>query len=408
MPTEIRRIQTDAEEAQHAFISDYAFGGERGDESNARRAIYYSRDWCLGAFDDGALVAGLTVIPYDMYINGATIPVGGVASVSCLPERRREGHVGALLTATLASMRENGQPLSALWTPHYSLYRRYGWEMASRVIAYSFPPKPMRLRRPATKGRLRRVGPDDWPVLQGIYEQRYAGQNGAFARTEQRWRNHVFSNYLRGQRDAAVWCNDTGEPRGYVVYHTFSRPTSAPPFTETILRVDDWAALDADAYAAVLAYLLNHDLATTIIILAGEDEPLAEAFEEPFYFNEPPGAWFGPMLRLVDVEWAIAARPALPAAYGASVTVELTDASAPWNAGTWRITCGEGRMSAERVHESADVEMDARTLAPIYNGYLKPRDAARVGSLQVRNAGAIQTLTDLFTVSYSPYCPDDF
>ena len=53
--------------------------------------------------------------------------------MSCLPERRRGGFVSGLLKQSLATMRDAGQPLSALWTPHFSLYRKYGWEIAYRM-----------------------------------------------------------------------------------------------------------------------------------------------------------------------------------------------------------------------------------------------------------------------------------
>src|ERR1700675_4164222 len=97
MPPDVRPLRNDAEFAQHHFISNYAFNGDRSEASAARRSTYYDRDWCLGAFDGHDLVAGLVIIPFEQYINGATIRVGGIASVSCLPERRRGGFVSALL-----------------------------------------------------------------------------------------------------------------------------------------------------------------------------------------------------------------------------------------------------------------------------------------------------------------------
>lgn len=408
MAIEVRAIRTDEEFAQHHFISNYAFNGDRGEDSAARRAAYYDRDWCQGAFDGGELVAGLVIIPFEQYINGGRIPIGGIASVSCLPERRRSGFVSALLKQSIATMRDAGQPLSALYTPHYSLYRKYGWEIANRIIAYSFPPKPMRTRLPAPNGSFRRVGADEWTLLDALYAEHYATRNGAFVRTERRWRHHVFSDYAKGERDAAVWSNAAGEARGYVVYHTITRPAPGAPYPEIILRVDDWVALDAEAYSAILNYLLGHDLSGRIIMLASADEPLAAAFEEPTYIAEPPGAWSGAMVRLVDVPRAIEARPAPPLVSGASVTIALTDASAPWNAATWHIECRAGRMSAERTNTAPQLEMDVCALAPIYNGFTKPADAARVGTMRVVDEKAVGALGDIFAASFAPYCPDDF
>src|SRR5438067_1527074 len=92
------------------------------------------------------------------------------------------------------------------------------------------------------------------------------------------------------------------------------------------IRVIDAVALDADAYAAILAYFLSHDQHARVVMLASPDEPLYDAFDEPYHVEQR--AWDGIMLRLVDVQAAIEPRPALPQASGKSVTIALTDASA--------------------------------------------------------------------------------
>ncbi|MHB8375701.1 MAG: GNAT family N-acetyltransferase [Dehalococcoidia bacterium] len=409
MTVEYRRLRSDEEWRAHSRIAEYAFNGDpRDDAAIARRERWYERDWCLAAFDGRAMVAGLTVIPFGMYINGTSIPLGGVASVSSLPERRRGGIVGGLLKHSLASMREAGQPLAALYTPHYSLYRRYGWEVASRVVSYAFPPKVTKPRLPAPKGAYRRIDADGWREIEALYTEHMAPRNGGLVRPARWWGTHVMSTWRGDARDAVIWSNARGEARGYAVYRSSMQHAAGSPTPDTTLRVTDWVALDAEAYTAILAYLLGHDLATRIVMLASTDEPFAAAFEEPVHFAEPNGAWNGIMLRLVDVQGAIEARPALPHASGQGVTVALTDDAAPWNAGTWRIEAGEGRISAERTDAEPELEMDVRALAPIYNGFTKPADAVRVGQVRARSEEAIAAATDIFATAYAPFTPDDF
>ena len=407
MAIEIRPVRTEEEWRQHAFIAAYAFNGDRGDEARERKAAYYQWDWTLAAFDAGELAAGLVIVPFEQYVNGGRVPVGGIASVSCLPERRRGGYVSQLLRQSLATMRDAGQPLSLLATPHFSLYRKYGYEIAGRHISYAFPPKTAKLRLPAPRGSYRRVTPDDWQILDGLHDAHYSSRNGALARSEARWRTQVF-HALGLPHDAVVWTNTAGEARGYAVYRTANRPSPSLPWGETTLRVEDWVALDAGAYAAILQYLLNHDLVHQIVLLASPDEPFADAFEEPFHIKEPPGAWIGHMLRLVDVPRALEARPALPQASGCAVTIALTDESAPWNAGTWHIECLEGRVAAERTNTAPELEMDVCALAPIYNGFTKPIDAVRLGAVRVHNPAGVAAATRIFATSFAPYCPDDF
>jgi predicted acetyltransferase len=403
-----RQIQTDDEWAQHTWISAYSFDGDRGDEARERRTQVYERDWCYGAFDGDTLVAGLAILPFGEYLHGASIPCGGIASVSCLPERRREGYVGGLLRHSLEVMRDAGQPLSALYTPHYSLYRKYGWEIASRIISYSFPPKAAGLRLTTPRdGAYHRISAGEWSRLEAMYGAFHASRNGALARPEKWWRSNVLQTYGKTPHDVVVWSNSDGEDRGYAVYKSVhNRPTADEPWGSMTIRVVDWIALDADAYAAILAYFLSHDQHSRVVMLASQDEPLYEAFEEPYHVE--PRAWDGIMLRLVDVQTAIEARPALPQASGNGVTIALSDAAAPWNAGSWHIESSEGRMSAERTNAAPELEMDVRALASLYNGFVKPIDAVRVGQVRVLTDHALPAATDLFSVAYAPFCPDDF
>lgn len=404
---EIRHLRSDDEMAQYAALRAYAFNDDRSDEALARFPAMYQRDWCMGVFEDGALAAALAVIPFEQYINGGRVPLGGVATVASAPEHRRRGNVGTLLRAALQSMRERGQALSALYTPHYSLYRRYGWEIASSIATTSFPPKQMRVRGPEGGGRIERVGPDAWPRLHRVYTERHRNGNGAMVRDEHRWRHDVLANNGVGERDAAIWVDEDGSDTGYVVYAARHRPTG-PRWGETTLRVYDWAALDAAAYAGLLRYLLAHDLVDAITMQSSPHEPLWQMFEEPRFITTPRNLWFGIMLRIVDVERAVAARPALPQSDGCHAVIELADDAAPWNAGRWHISARSGCMSAERTSDEPELAMDARALAAMYNGHLAPADAARCGVVDVRVPDAVPRLSGLLSVSAPPYCADEF
>ncbi len=407
MATEYRALKSDDEYRAYARIAEYSFNGNpRDDERIGRRESWYEREWMLGGFDGDSLVSGLGIIPFEMYINGAAIPLGGIASVASAPEQRRSGAVGGLLSHSLAVMREAGQPLSALYTPHYSLYRRFGWEQASRLLSYAFPPKVVQTRMAPPAGAYRRT--EDWRELEPLYTARWASTNGALVRPERWWQTMIMSTWKGEPRDAVIWTDASGEARAYAVYNTSHQAVAGSPWGETTLRVHDWVALDAAGYTALLAYLTTHDLADRIIMLTSTEEPLPAAFVEPTYFTQPTGAWFGIMLRLVDVQRAIEARPALPQASGKGVAIALTDEKAPWNAGTWRIEAREGRMSAERTTSAPGLEMDVRALAPIYNGFLKPADAVRVGVARTASEDAIANATDIFAVSHATYTPDDF
>jgi predicted acetyltransferase len=407
MSVEVRRLRDDGEFEQYLNAAIYGFNSSRDGSQMERYRRLYERDWCLGAFDGRTLVAGLTIIPFSRHMLGTQVAMGGVASVASLPESRRSGHVGALLRAALRAMCEAGQPLSGLYTPHFSLYRRFGWEIAHRMVTYAFAPKAMRARVSRPTGTYRRVGPDDWRVLQGLRDQFVTSRNGALVRDETRWRAHVFSDYFRGEHDLVVWSNEAGEARGYVAYTQRYRDIGAP-YGETVLRVVDWVALDGEAYSALLNYLLGHDLVSHIELTVSEDEPMLSALDEPAHLREPQGLWPGMMLRVVDITSAFDARPSPAEASGLSVTVEINDEAAAWNAGTWRISSGEGCLRAEPATGGGQLRMDAGALGPLWSGFMTPEALCRAGLIGVDDERAAEHLRLMLAVPHRPFCPDDF
>ncbi len=401
-----RPLQNDAEYVAHCFIDAYAFNGDRTPEGTERRRPVEPPDTCFGAFDGDELIAGLAIAPMQLYINGAPIDAGGIGSVSCLPEHRRAGHVAGLLKYGLQTMFDRGQVLSGLFTPHHALYGRYGWEASSRVTAYSFEPKAVALRHPRPAGTIARATADDWPLLQEIYTQRASHQNLALVRDEAWWRHHVIGQRDGKTRDVAVWRNAAGDARGYIVYMSIRSQRGNNPWGETTFRVFDYIALDGDAYTALIAFAAGHDLSDKIMFLGPADEPINALLEEPDIVEQR--AWFGVLLRIVDVQKALEARPALPHASGASLTIAVTDSILSANEATWHIDCREARVSVETTHVAADIEMDVRALAPLFAGATTPSEAARTGAIRINNAHALDAATAIFAANGTPFCHDDY
>jgi len=405
---EIRPIR-DQEVEEFAFVGAYAFNSSRAPEALQEAAAFaratYPLDWSLAAFVDGRMAAGLRVLPFAMRINGGAVAMGGVTAVACLPEHRRRGHVGALLRRSLADMRERGQVLCGLYTPHYPLYRRYGWEVASTAVRYSFAPKDVQVARPPREERCRRVTVDEWPALHALYEEYTRGRNGPLVRVEVWWREAVF-RARREPQDAALWEGIGGEGLGYVVYRTRRFEVPDRPFPQSVLRVRELIALDSDAYAGLLSYLLRHDLHERIEWYASPEEPLLSVLTDPWRVRME--AWPALMLRLVDVPRALEARPCLEQAQGRRLVLAVHDRTAPWNEGVWRLEAGDGRLFVQAASEQPDLTLDVRTLAALYNGYLAPAEAARAGLLEVGRRSALAEAAAIFSVSYAPFCIDEF
>lgn len=388
-----------------AFAAAYSFDADRSPESlEATRRLFRILQ-PLAAFEDGRLVSCLGIAPFAMAANGGDLPFGGISSVACLPEERRKGYVGKLLRRALELMRERGQLLSGLYTPHYTLYRRFGWMVASHLLRYSFAPKDIVLTpnvRP--RGEAKRVSHRDWASLDTVYRRFIDQRNGYLRRSEHWWRAAVLRSITErtpGHLDVAVWVGEDGQWAGYVVYSTKRTGELTSQFT-----VRDFAALDANAYRGLLTYILHHDLNSEMIWFAPVDDPFLSLVDDPARVKTH--LWPGMMLRLVDVAKAIAGRPCLVDTPGRKLVLEVADDAAPWNQGRWRLEAEGGRVQVTKTDEVPDLSSDVSVLAALFSGHLSASEAARVGLLSVQNASALGAADRIFAPRSAPFASDWF
>jgi predicted acetyltransferase len=413
MAIEIRPATEDDLDRAH-FIDAYSFTSDRSREARERLKHAEAMGPTIALYEDGEMAACLRILPLRMFIHGASIPLGGVSSVACLPEHRRKGYAGHLLRHTLTVMREQGQPLSTLWTPHPTLYRRYGWMIASSALRYSFEPKdiaPANQARP--EGSAHRVTEEEEPTIAEIYRRFAASRNGYLDRDERWWKEAFFRRLYDEKRrlnDVAVWADGKGQPSGYVAYFgTHERRFDGPPTDR--LALQEFVALDSAAYLGLLRYLLTHDLAEAITWLGPIDEPFTAAIDEPGRVKREHH--YGFMLRIVDLKKAVAVRPPGAEAPEGSFTIHVGDPSAPWNQGVWRIECSGparsgGRLMATKANGTPDLSTDAAAFAAMYNGFLRPSDAARSGLAEVNDPKSATLADRILAADYHPYSSEFF
>ncbi len=401
MTIEVRGAREDELAKVHDVIA-LAFNGDRTEKGRQAYMHLEEMGRTSVVLDGGEVVAALRVFDLVERMNGAEIPMGGVTSVACYPEHRRKGHVGRLLVDGLAGMRERGQALSALHTPHPSLYRKFGYMDAEAHLKYVCTPKtinPYNRTRPAGNGVRVEVG--DWQILEGVYELAAAGRTGWLKRTERWWKEGVFRRMYeteRKLRDVVVWQGADGVATGYAAYDTTGGEE------KRTLDVGELVALDADAYLGLLRYILSHDLHHEITWQGPIDDPMPVAVDDSSRLVRE--VLDGYMLRIVDVEKAVEARPAGLGARDGAFVVGIRDEVCPWNDGTWQIENAGGRLAVAKGRD-ADVTMEAATFAAVYNGYLRASDAVRCG-LAEAGKGADLALIDRMLASDQPPFGSDF
>jgi predicted acetyltransferase len=406
LTTEYRVVRPEDTE-QLVNVEARAFYGTPTPERVELQRNLIPPEWTVAAFVDGRLVASVRSIPMVRRMNGGKCGIGAVGPVACDAAYRRQGHVGKLLRLALERMRDNGQSLSGLHTPHDALYARYGWERAEGRRSYKFKPKDVRFRTRGAPGRYEAVGVDDWERLARIYDSWAGMRNGPFLRNQVWWQYGVIElrdNAGTRPANAYVWVSESGEDQGYVIYANHAQAPEGrwPP---QAIVVYDFVALTGDAYRGLFEHLLTHDLAEYVLIEMPTEDPFPDLLEDPF--RVAVTAAEGSMIRIADLERACSTRTYIGGA-PVSFTMQVSDTSAPWNDGTWRIEAAEGQTQAARADAAPDLELTANTLAPLFTGHMRPDTAASVGLLKVNRPEALTAMAQAFAVYYRPYCNDNY
>lgn len=397
-----------AEEMRGFFYNDsLGFGSSTADADIDR---LMAMDWLtpeqtLCAFDDGAAVSQMGVLPFTMRWNGRDIGCGGVTAVSTHPTHRRQGHLRQMMTLAFQQMRESGQPVAMLWASMAAIYQRFGYGIASTQYRSDFDPRTLRFVDDIpVPGRTRFVpSKDAYPLLAGCYERFAEPRTLCLVRDERRWRNSVLRPWPPERPPVLVIVYEEADSLlGYAVLMVEQRPSDDPGPSQRIRAHLTW--LTPAAHRALIRTLAGYDLASSILLYwVPEDDPLFHHAQEPRLLNLR--AWDGTLVRIVDLVAALEGR-----GYDADgrLTFAVPDGLCPWNSGTWRLTAEGGCGRVQRVNTPPEITLDPRALAVVASGHRPPSVLARAGLVQVHEPATLPGADALFRTAYAPLCQDGF
>ncbi|MGH2669249.1 MAG: GNAT family N-acetyltransferase, partial [bacterium] len=239
-----------------------------------------------------------------------------------------------------------------------------------------------------------------------VYRRFVKDRTGYLERSERWWKEAVFRRFYDDKRhlnDVALWSEGDGRPvdgSGYLVYRTQG------DWPERRLVIQEFVALSGGAYNGLLRYALSHDLHSEVVWHGPVDDPIAYTLDDSDRVKREFEDDL--MLRVIDLEAAVAARPAGPGAQDSAFTLAITDAAAPWNQGTWRIECSGSKLAAKRSSGPGDLAMDAATFAAVYDGFLRASDAVRSGLAEASDHNAATIVDRIFAVPRPPFGSDFF
>lgn len=337
----------------------------------------------------GRPVGALVILPQAQWWLGRKVPMTGIASVSVLPEARRQGNASALMRATLRELYESRQPLSVLYSAADSLYRAMGYGEGGTYGLWRVP--------------IPQIGIADAPAVQSVpleverlrpLQQRYARyHSGHLDRHPSIWAAIAAPDEDR-LASSAYTVGPPDAPEGYVVCHPATEPSR--------LCVLDWAIATAAAGRALWSFF--GQMGTQIDEVrwrGGVVNPMAMLLPEGTASLENVQYW---RLRLVDVAKALAAR-GYPAAIATSLSIEVIDPILPENQGCWLLSVEGGRGDVT-PGSKAQITLPIHHLASLYAGLVSPYQLQQTGEIEGSKVG-LAIAAALFA-GPSPWMPDFF
>ncbi|MGW4893074.1 GNAT family N-acetyltransferase [Kitasatospora sp. NPDC004240] len=336
---------------------------------------------------------------------GALVPTSGVTAVGVLPSHRRRGVLTALMRHQLAGLRARGECLSVLLASEAVIYRRFGYGPATYTARMTVPRHRAALARPRARGATdtAAAGPDDGSIevlrsadcvgiMEAVYDRYRRAQPGALSRPHRWWSTGAgqppvspVPRYIAVHRDA------DGVPDGYASY------SLGEPGT---LTVDETIAADDAVHAALVRFVLDHDLVSRVVLKhVPTGHPLRWRFED-FRAAEVSGETDWLWVRLLDVPGALAAR-------GWFADGELVlDVDDPFlgERGRHLLTVRDGKADCVPTDREPDLSLDIGDLGSIYLGGTAPSTLVRAGHIRAHHPGAAVLADALFRAERPPHC----
>ncbi|MFD8498216.1 enhanced intracellular survival protein Eis [Amycolatopsis sp. NPDC059657] len=347
--------------------------------SDPRPTAWPSSDERRLVAEEGRVHGYLRIRRFGQYFGGRVVPMGGLATVAVDPHARGKGVASGLLDAALATMREDGQPLSTLFTTVPALYRGRGWEQ-SGVIEHTEIPVDAFRALPASPVSL---GPVDKSALDAMTAcYRETAVDGLLDRTREDLLDNDFAT-LAYSGDSLTGYLDLERLPDRVIYARELIARDALTATALLRSLGSWSGL-----------MLTVRLRLT--------DPSMLALVLPTAFSTVTEPWY---LRVVDFPSAITARgwpAASPLSDGVAAELDIIDPHAPWHAGHHRLIIDGDQVICEPGGSGATV-LHARALGPWYAGV--PTPTLRAAGLMT---GAHAPAMDLLTANNGARMLDDF
>lgn len=385
-----------------------AFGDEISDDDIARIKRLEGIDRALCAVEGDDIVGTTSALSFEVTVPGAELPAAGVTAVGVLPTHRRRGILSQLMRRQLADIHERGEPLAMLWASEGSIYRRYGYGLATIQGEIDILRDRATFRRPpAPFGHARLVDVEEAAlVLPVVFDQVRVKTPGMFTRSPLWWRESRLADPPDSRHGGSamfrVVIENEGAPVAYALYRLYREWSKGVPSGS--LEVLEVLSTCPDATVELWRFLFGVDLVARVrSTWLPADHPLLQLVAEParLHLKLQDAIW----LRIIDLAHALQERSY---ARDGALVLGVTDALCGWNEGVWRLDAHAGGSSVEPTATKPDIALDIEDLSSVYLGGFTFTHLYEAGRLRSSNPEAIRRGDELFRTERAPFCSENF
>ena len=376
----IVREPTEMEVERAAEVASEAFGIsiEQTGDVFGRIADVFGRRFILVAEMDGRLVSSLICWPGPIYVGEGRVTHAAVGYVGTLPECRKTGYAGALMTECARLLRREGLFTSSLWPFSYPYYRRFGWELGSHVwtcIARSEVWTSL-----ADAGQARWAAEDDLGGVKAVYNAHAPAYNCMTQRSDEWWERILkMRGFLGPPGESGIGCAvhvADGIVDGYAAFEVKTTEEGA------LMQVKEAFAQAPEHRRQMLALIATANPEGRVAHDAPPDDTILHEVPDPWSLSVKLRPSF--QFRVVDPPRAMESLVADGASCG-RLSFAISDPV--FEEGfEFGVEFDGGRASLCPFDACSAIETDVQTLAKLYSGYLSPRDALKLERIRVRGS----------------------
>ncbi|GAB3035665.1 GNAT family N-acetyltransferase [Natronobiforma cellulositropha] len=369
-------VPTREYETVSAFVR-YSFDAESGadaDDDTYRALVEKDVVTPFGVYADGTLQSVILEVDTQVRIRDRTHDATILSFIATPPEYRRGGSLSAGFPKVFASCVERGYDICLGRTFKHGFYTQFGGEMVSTHARWTCEPSTLVSTVDRPRGRFRRLTPADWREIDAVHRA-FSGEYGlSFERSQAYWNEVTFQPYEK-RHHIAGWEHD-GELRGYVVYDITTENG------QTVLRELDTSYRDYEALSHLLYYLGNHDSQVDeVAFVTPEDAAVFSLVDRNGLSCERRP---GPIFRVTNVANALE-RVRYPPDLEGTVTLAVSDETAPWNDETYRLSVADGDATCTVSSDEPAARLDVRAFTQLLVGYHDAETLEEISTLTVED-----------------------